>query len=509
MCFVWHMGARLWRWRRYILALYRKFIVDNVLFPRWNGTSDISVGMALAISALVGSNIVVSSIGVHDSTLLSARLSKLALVNAVPLFLGGRTNLWANSICGLSLANYGVLHRWLGRIFVVQSVTHGLLRAANSSWRFTAMEVTNLVVLCTIVMTSVLFIRRRFFELFLKSHSLLAFSLLALVWFHIKKGMNFATVCLSTTTTLWVTQFIYWAGNLFFRNVGGYRNGVNSLVPICRDGKSAELMSLQVSLRRPWRVRHGQYAYITIPSIPRAAFATLQSHPYLLAWASEEPSHLSKEVTFIVEGRNGFSDRLRQCTEPRSVIVDGPYDQNIELDNFDKVLFVANDVGIVAHLLAIRHLLHGHDDKTVRARRISLLWMLKEREQENIARQYLERLMGKDTRRIFTILICYPKSVISEGDATDHEIPRLFRTDTPLDLKWYFKTECSAEAGNMALSLCGTPQLEQHVRRALQRAFCDITLYTSAFKMDENMYSRELTRKIVRQDQISSVPLDI
>jgi len=54
------------------------------------------------------------------------RAGKMAIVNMVPLFLGGRTSFVANWL-GISLQSYYLCHHWIGRIVLLESLIHLVL----------------------------------------------------------------------------------------------------------------------------------------------------------------------------------------------------------------------------------------------------------------------------------------------------------------------------------------------------------------------------------------------
>ena len=118
---------------------------------------------------------------------------------------------------------------------------------------------------------------------------------------------------------------------------------------------------------------------------------------------------------------------------------------------------MASGIGIAAHLLAIRHLLQAHEDKTARVRRISLLWFLEQpgkllgslqayflidgQWQEQWALDFLHMLMDMDNRRIFTIHLYNPHQTADVGviptvAQADSARQHLFRIDGPLDVGW-------------------------------------------------------------------------
>lgn len=54
------------------------------------------------------------------------RAAVVAAINMVPLFLGGRTNLVADSL-RIPLSTYYIFHHWIGRIAILQCMVHSAL----------------------------------------------------------------------------------------------------------------------------------------------------------------------------------------------------------------------------------------------------------------------------------------------------------------------------------------------------------------------------------------------
>lgn len=113
--------------RRFVFAWLRKKIVYRLIYRRRKGTSSFTMLSVLGLSALVGVNVTACVLEVSDTHALAVRCAKLVLVNALPLFLGGRTSLFADRVLRLPLNHYQFLHRWVGRICVIQGVIHGLI----------------------------------------------------------------------------------------------------------------------------------------------------------------------------------------------------------------------------------------------------------------------------------------------------------------------------------------------------------------------------------------------
>ena len=217
-----------------------------------------------------------------------------------------------------------------------------------------------------------LYVRRHFFELFLKLHIVLNSLLISLLWFHFTIGLNIATISLALASAAWLFQSVWRLFRIAYKNTGGRDIDKCSITKL--SGNEAVL--LEVDVRRPWRVQHGQYIYITVPSLPHSLSARFQAHPYLVVWTTEDAKQKCQTLTLLIQSRRGFSRGLLLCRDEATVLLDGPYGKSPRLDLYDTLLFACSGVGISAHLLAIRQLLDAHDQKTARVRRISLSWFL-------------------------------------------------------------------------------------------------------------------------------------
>ena len=199
-----------------------------------------------------------------------------------------------------------------------------------------------------------------------------------MAWIHVGLSRGLYTAYLCAASGLWLSNLIIQMSISLIRNTGRLASTEQtSLLPGNTNG-TIDALVLRVRLKRPCRIRHGQYVYITLPSVPNRLVGHFQAHPYMIAWTDEILGQKSSDFQLLIQCRHGFSDRLRLCRQPSTVIVDGPYGKETPLKDFDKVLFIAAGGGIAAHLLAIRQLLQAHEDRTARCRRLSLLWVLED-----------------------------------------------------------------------------------------------------------------------------------
>lgn len=214
------------------------------------------------------------------------------------------------------------------------------------------------------------------YEIFLKSHLILALALAGVLWIHIGLTRARAIICLSIGSGLWLLHHAVWLVLLAYRNFGSGPVGRISLEGFPHQSDDTQAIRLSVTLKKPWKILPGQYVYITLPGVARLHGGFLQAHPYSIAWSFKVPDDTSTSIVLLIQQCKGFSNTLTISQSKSSAIVDGPYGGTQTLDGFDKVLFIASGVGITAHLLSIRYLLQAHDDQSARVRRVTLVWFL-------------------------------------------------------------------------------------------------------------------------------------
>lgn len=219
--------------------------------------------------------------------------------------------------------------------------------------------------------TSILYVRRLAYEVFLKLHLLIAIGIAVCLWLRTTQVTDFHTICLFVATGLWSFGQLIWLGGVVFDRV---RNIDRITVVTAQGNLSPDVTTIHVHSQRPRKVTYGQYIFITVPTIPYNVIGRLQAHPYMIAWEEKDDSR--QILTLLVTPRAGFSRTVKLCESDTRIRVDGPYGGARSLQRFDKVFFIASGIGVAAHLLAIRHLIQTHNDKTSRVRRLTLLWFL-------------------------------------------------------------------------------------------------------------------------------------
>lgn len=120
---------------RPVQKLFIFFILKHLCYPllliRRRGTSNMSRLHGVYLTIYVAANVLCSAIGVSSWDLFGQRVGHLAMVNIIPLCMGGRTNLIAN-LFHLQLREYGLMHRWIGRVCVLEGIAYGVVTLTRS-----------------------------------------------------------------------------------------------------------------------------------------------------------------------------------------------------------------------------------------------------------------------------------------------------------------------------------------------------------------------------------------
>lgn len=151
---------------------------------------------------------------------------------------------------------------------------------------------------------------------------------------------------------------------------------------------------LDVPLRRPLHIRGGQYFYIFFSDLGlRRKF---QAHPFMVSWWDDA------KMSFLIQPQDGLSFDLTSRTSVRSIVLDGPYGEDLGLKNYTKSLLLAKGIGIAGLLpyaLSITKRKSTHAESML-AQKVDLYWILEENCQLEWIRPWIEKLKGIDPHRV-------------------------------------------------------------------------------------------------------------
>jgi hypothetical protein len=119
--------------RRAIFLYARKKLLYTLVYRRRSGSDNVNVPSLLSVCLLIAANITVCALNFKDRKELAKRCGSLSLVNMVPLFLGGQRSTLTDRVLHLGSTEQSLLHRWMGRVCVVQGLVHGIVFAMSTS----------------------------------------------------------------------------------------------------------------------------------------------------------------------------------------------------------------------------------------------------------------------------------------------------------------------------------------------------------------------------------------
>lgn len=502
------------------------FIKKHILYaPLWSKrhnreiklSSAINVGTlpsrfhALVLFAYAGGNIVYMLIvdwAKENKFALCAeirgRSGTLALANMVPLIiLAGRNNPLI-SLLQISFDTYNLLHRWMGKLIVVETLIHALAWSipviADVGWVGFWNKMFDgwfhgsgwigsfaMIILITAALSPV---RHAFYETFLNIHILMAIIAFVCTWIHcvtahVAGGLPqlpwIITIC-----TLWAADRLARILRLAFTNWSGCGFSYAECEPM-----SGEVTRVTVYLPRHMNVRPGTHAYIRFLGLNG-----WESHPFSIAWiehsdvngysiplaersllvAVDKPGIVTA-LSFLIGAQTGMTRKLynmvrENCKYGETAVklralVEGPYAGHHSLDSYGHLVLFAGATGITHQLSYLRHILNGYNDGTVAIRRLSLVWIVREYESLQWIRPYMNNLLCipncRDILRI-RVFVTRPKGPmdITSTSTTVHIFPG--RPNISLLLA----REIQEQIGAMCVTVCGPGALADDVRGAVR-----------------------------------------
>ncbi|KAF7561904.1 hypothetical protein G7046_g2257 [Stylonectria norvegica] len=417
------------------------------------------------------------------------RTGVLATVNMVPLFvLAGRNNPLI-PLLGISFDTYNLIHRWFGRIVIIESIAHTLAHLAKGGWgpAFNSAIASppllwGFIATCAFVAIGIQAsspLRHAFYEIFKLLHIALAILAIIGVWYHLKMLKKAHLLdFIYAVVALWVADRAARVLRVLYSHVGGSKTRtVVEALPgnACR---------VTMNLARPWNARPGQHAYIYMPSI-----SLWQSHPFSIAWvegaADPTAERLAStrqdiaamqqmQVSFVIRARTGFTDSLYQkaLVAPggrleTSCFVEGPYGAKHALDSYGTVVLFAGGVGITHQVPYVKELVAGFSAGTVATRKVLLVWTIQSPEHLEWIRPWMTEILSMDKRRDvlrIMLFVSQPRSSkeIHSPSSTVQMFPGRPNIETLLN------REQEQQVGAMAVSVCGPGALSDEVRRVLR-----------------------------------------
>ena len=424
------------------------------------------------------------------------RTGTLSVLNMIPLFvLAGRNNplIW---LLGISFDTYNLIHRWVGRIVVLEACAHGafwmaetIVEDPQSGWASIAeyakqpygMILTGFIgvgAFIVILLQSPSIVRHAFYETFLHVHIILAIVSIVVVWIHLEG--------LPHQTQLLLPAILCWAAERFVRIYLLIRNNIRGGVTKAEvEALPGDAVRVTLRIAKPWKFKPGQHVYLYMPSV-----GLWTSHPFTLAW-SQEVNGVNGEkqlpvarqdmlgtskalsMSLIIRRRTGFTDRMFTKAERSpagkyvtTAFVEGPYGSQ-SFQSYGTVMLFAAGVGITHQVPHVRDLVAAYANGTCATRRITLIWVIQSPEHLEWIRPWMTQILGMEKRRdILRIMLFVTRPRSTKEIHSPSSSVQMFPGKP--DVGALIDKEQQVQVGAMAISCCGTGGLSDDLRRSMR-----------------------------------------
>ncbi|KAF1958340.1 ferric reductase [Byssothecium circinans] len=428
---------------------------------------------------------------------LRNRAGILSVMNMIPLFLLAGRNNPIIKLTGLTFDTMNLIHRWIGRIVVLEAICHTIAHLAKGhvtkGWMgaikgMVASEFLYTGLMATCAFTFLLIqspgaIRHAFYETFLTLHIIMAAVAVAGVWIHLKKKTE-AQKMMYAVVALWAMERGIRFARIAYRNFGS--GGSKAEVEVL----PGDALRVTVRMARPWTFRPGQHAYLYMPSI-----GLWSNHPFSLAWSDEEDvnmstitsdekglpmnrqdilEHYKTTMSFIIRRRTGFTETLYKKADlsaagrfTTTALVEGPYGGE-DLSSYGTVMLWAAGIGITHQVPQVREIVAAYANGTTATRRVTLVWIIQSPEHLEWIRTWMTHILAMPRRReVLKILlfVTRPRSTkeIHSPSSSVQMFPGRPNVEALID------QEMQEGIGAAAVTTCGTGALADELRRAVRK----------------------------------------
>ncbi|KAF3034067.1 hypothetical protein E8E12_004020 [Didymella heteroderae] len=377
------------------------------------------VTLVLTLVVLCGYLIVFSLVGityktwktpVKDSNLFNTRSGIGGFADRIGAFAFALTPLTIalcardsvlSMLTGIPYQSFNFLHRWTGRIILVQSFIHCIIWTVVEGYLYQPQPkvyvnwIKQEYMIWGIVAQSFIFflfvfslrpvIRWTGYEFFRKSHFIVAILYIGACWGHWRQlscwmVASFAIMGFDLVARAFRTCFIhfgYKSGSSGF----GFRS-IPARMEVLEDPTGTIIRMTFAYKMRPWEL--GQHFYLTFP-----ALSIWQSHPFTPASNPTTTSPVQTHI-YIIRACNGETKKLAELArtamnrypvgdDSTTVILQGPYGGSIVNQESTNVLAISGGTGVTYTLPVIKAALAS----TSQVRNIELNWTI--RHLENLA----------------------------------------------------------------------------------------------------------------------------
>jgi Ferric reductase like transmembrane component/Ferric reductase NAD binding domain/FAD-binding domain len=472
---------------------------------------------SLFITALIAVNIFscVYNISWSDPVLellpiLRNRTGTLSVGNLIPILVMATIKNPLISLLDVSYDTFNMIHRWLGRVSILQGIAHTLCyvfaKTKKSGWEGMKVSVQQEAIWTGLIATigfTILFlqapklIRTLAYEVFLHIHVVVVMITFAFLWMHLKMMHAIPQLkMLIGAIMIWGIARGWRMCTLAYRSWG--REPCHAAI----EAMPGDALRISIKSPRPWIHRPGQSLYITIPSV-----GWWTAHPFSVAWSDFDES-LSRSTSvksnfdekkpivrvrktdveddgkltysLIVKARSGMTKKLLDKVQRAggvdgaqisfNALIEGPYGGEGSMASYGTVMLFASGVGITHQMPYVRALLQGYNYGTVAARRVILIWVVPHTDYLEWIRPWMHDVLGMPGRReVLKVVLYVTRAGLSQPIRSPSETVRILRGRP--DVQTLMTKEASEKMGCMGVSVCAGGGLADEVRR-VSRNLC-------------------------------------
>lgn len=436
---------------------------------------------------------------------IRGRSGSLAVVNMVPLIIMAGRNNPMISMLQISFDTYNLLHRWMGRVIVLESMIHisvwAIVQVADGGWSsvwwkvfhdtFCASGASAVSSMAILLVLSLSPLRHAFYETFLTTHIALAFIIFVCTWIHCAlPGLPGGEALpqlpyIITVMTIWFFDRLARMVRLAHCNwsTRGWTEAVVEPVP-------GEACRVTMHLPRFVDVKPGSHAYIRF-----AGVNFWENHPFSIAWVEHSYTDevlplietdspvvgrpVATTVSFVIGAHTGFTRKLYNrameetaASKVRAISLkaafEGPYGGHHSMDSYGHAVLFAGATGITHQISYLRHIIQGYTEQTVATRRVTLVWVIRDHEALEWVRPWMDKVLRMENRvdvlriKLFVTRPKNSKEILSPSQ-TVQIYPGRPNITTLLN------QEVHEQLGAMCVTVCGPGSLADDVRLAVRK----------------------------------------
>ena len=411
------------------------------------------------------------------------------------------------SLLDVSYDSFNMIHRWLGRLSILQGIAHSLCyviaKVKKQGWEGMQQSVQHKAIWTGLVATlgfmilllqAPKLVRSWAYELFLHIHFVVVATTMAFLWLHLKAMDAMPQLhMLIGTITIWGTARSWRLSTLIYRSCGKEHATVSI------EALPGDALRISIKSPRPWTYRPGQSLYLVIPSV-----GWWTAHPFSIAWSDvNEPASPSVSVnssfdekkpvvrdrkldvedggkptySLVVKAKSGMTKKLLQATErvgrpPVSfnAFIEGPYSGERSLASYGTVILFASGVGITHQMPYIRELVAAYTAGTIAARRVTLVWVVSHTDCLEWIRPWMHEVLGMPNRRdVLRVVLYITRAGLGQPIRSPSETVRMLGGRP--DVQALMTKEAGEMIGCVGVSVCAGGGLADEVRR-VSRILC-------------------------------------